>query len=316
MNRQKYQQQIIDALTWLSMKVGQNNSINLTDINHTAEYFYCGLLNLSFGYNLVNINILEPNSAAIDLGDAENRLAIQVTSTGDLTKTRYTIDKFIEKGLYKKYDRLIILNIVKKVTHKIRQIGDENYMLDTKEDIWDIGCLIKRINSKTDVKEQKAIADFLSDELKTAPPNTLSNEVSTILHLIEYISDESHPDAGNGYIEEPFPEDKVYKRFSDHSEFLEQKFYDGYLEYGAVLTAVKEEIDFGQVRLRRAARYLKDYSDRVLTSCNGNPELALQKIIENFSETLKSNGNKFDAGAAEFYVLEQLTQCNVFPNKN
>jgi hypothetical protein len=169
--------------------------------------------------------------------------------------------------------------------------------------------------SKADVSELKSIVEFLEKELKISPSNTLPNEVSTIIALIEYISDENHTAAGNGYLNEPFPEEKIYKRFADHAAFLERKFNDAYLEYGSVLNAVKNDADFGQVKLRRAASYLRSYSDKILTECDENPQVALQKIIDNFSKILGNNGIKFDAGAAEFYVIEQLTQCNVFPNK-
>jgi hypothetical protein len=148
MNRQQYQQEIIKYLTWLSMRVDQNNNLNLTDINNAAEYFYCELLNLAFGYELININIMEQNAAAIDLGDAKRRLAIQVTSTGSLTKTKHTVDKFIEKKLYEKYDKLIILNISKKTVHNDPLIGDDNYKLNTKDDIWDVSDLIKRLPAR------------------------------------------------------------------------------------------------------------------------------------------------------------------------
>lgn len=97
MNRVDYQKKIIKWLGWLKNEVELNNSLNLTDINRGAEDFYCGLLNLVYGYNLKNINILDLNAAAIDLGDSEKRIAIQVTSTSALAKTKYTVEKFIEK---------------------------------------------------------------------------------------------------------------------------------------------------------------------------------------------------------------------------
>jgi hypothetical protein len=77
-NRQDYQQSIIKSLSWLSVQVEVNNRLNLTDINIHSENFYRDLLNLAFGYNLVNINIIDANAAAIDLGDEKNRFAIQV----------------------------------------------------------------------------------------------------------------------------------------------------------------------------------------------------------------------------------------------
>lgn len=315
MNRIDYQKKVISALSWLKSQVELHNSLSLTDINHGAEDFYCGLLNLVYGYNLKNINITDQNAAAIDLGDEQNKIAIQVTSTSALAKTKYTVEKFIEKELYKKFDRLLILNIVKKSNHEAPTIGCSEYNLDTKKDILDVEDLIKKINNDPDLTKLKTIVDFLDAELSLPVQQSLPNEVLTVLGIIEYISDDTHENAGNGYLEEPDPEKKIYKRFQEHSEFLVGMYNTGYVEYGAVLEAVKKEADFGQVKLRRAASYLKDYSNSVLTACGGDPQKALDQIIENFKALLGNNGYTFDAGAAKFYVIEQLVKCNIFPFK-
>ena len=314
MNRQEYQTQITKSLAWLSTEVSHSNAMNFTDINVHSENFYRDLLNLAFDYNLININILEPNSAAIDLGDSANAFAIQVTSTSSLAKSQKTVDAFCNKELFDQYDRLVILNIVKKSNHKAPTIDGEGYKLDTKEDIWDIGDLLKRFNDLPTSK-LKEICEFLNDELYMQPDSTLSNEVQTILGLIEYISDEDHPEAGDGYLTEPFPEEKIYKRFADHAKFLEDKFNDLYSEYGAVLSAVQRDSDFNQVHLRRAARHLRNYSDQVLTEHDDDPQAALKEIVQNFAGLLGGRGYKFDASAAEFYIIDQLIRCNVFPQK-
>ncbi|HPI95841.1 MAG TPA: SMEK domain-containing protein [Gammaproteobacteria bacterium] len=69
LTRQEYQQSIISSLAWLSKEVELSNKINFTDVNVYSENFYRDLLNLALGYQLTNINIQEPNAAAIDLGD-------------------------------------------------------------------------------------------------------------------------------------------------------------------------------------------------------------------------------------------------------
>jgi len=182
--------------------------MNFTDINIYSEYFYRDLLNLAFGYKLININILEPNTAAIDLGDPENKIAIQVTSTSKLKKTKDTVKKFIEKELFNKYDRLIILNITEKTAHKAPTIGNDNYKLNTKEDIWDIKTLAAKINDLKD-NELQEIHKFLEQALYKKPSEILPKNITTILKLIELISDEKHPAINQGYLIEPFPKHKI-----------------------------------------------------------------------------------------------------------
>ncbi|WP_413664639.1 SMEK domain-containing protein [Microbulbifer sp. CNSA002] len=314
MNRQDCQKSIINSLTWLSTQVGVYNRLNLTDINVHSENFYRDFLNLAFGYNLVNINIIDPNAAAIDLGDEGNKLAIQVTSTSALTKTRHTVSKFIEKELYEKYDRLVILNIASKTTHTVPSVGNGSYSLDTKNDIWDIGDLAVKVNG-LQLSEIQEISNFLNQQLYLKPTEKLPRNVETILRLIELISDEEHPAAGEGFLDEPFPDEKINKRFSDHAEFLKQEFLTLYQDYGAVLDSVEQESDLGQVKLRRVTQHLRLYSDKVLNECDGDPRKALAQLIDGFVSMLNENGFEADTGAAQFYIVKHLIKCNVFPNK-
>ncbi|WP_417215675.1 SMEK domain-containing protein [Alcanivorax sp.] len=314
MNRQDYQKSIIKSLTWLSTQVTVHNRLNLTDINVHSENFYRDLLNLAFGYNLININTINPNAAAIDLGDEGNNLAIQVTSTSAITKTRRTVRKFIEKGLYEKFDRLIILNIASKTTHTVPTIGDDSYRFNTKDDIWDIGDLAVKIND-LDLPKIQEIDNFLNRQLYMKPTEKLPRNVETILRLIELISDEEHPAAGEGFLDEPFPDEKINKRFADHAGFLKREFLTLYQDYGAVLDSVEQESDIGQVKIRRVAQHLRVYSDKVLTECNGDPKKALTQLIEAFVGMLSENGFEADTGAAQFYIVKHLIKCNVFPNK-
>ncbi|MDB2386107.1 SMEK domain-containing protein [Shewanella sp.] len=150
MKRSKQIDYITDKLGELRSKIEIKATLNLTDINIYAEDFYCRLFNIVYGYKLVNTNFKQANSASIDLGDSINRIAIQITSTKTPNKTKHTVQKFIEKELYKEYDRLIIFNIVRKSHHKDKKYGDINHYIDTKSDIWDYRDLIKKINSLDD----------------------------------------------------------------------------------------------------------------------------------------------------------------------
>ena len=315
MNRQDYQKSINNSLAWLSTQVSINNRLNLTDINVHSENLYRDLLNLAFGYNLVNINIIDYNAAAIDLGDEGNKFAIQITSTSALAKIKHTVTKFTEKKLYGKYDKLVILNITSKTAHTVPTVGDDTYSLNTKDDIWDLGDLAIMIND-LELSKIQEINDFLNQQLYMKPTESLPRNVETILRLIELISNEEHPAAGEGFLDEPFPEEKINERFADHTKFLKQEFLTLYQDYGAVLASVEQESDIGQVKFRRVAQHLRVYSDKILTECNGDPKQALAKLIDNFVGMLNEKGFEADTGAAQFYIVKHLIKCNVFPNKD
>jgi hypothetical protein len=310
--------QIAHSLTFLSTEVALRNSMNLTDLNLHAEDFYCELLNSALGYKLHNINAINPNASAIDLAGEDDKgasVAIQVTSTSDITKTRETVDKFIVSNLHKQYNRLIILNLIKTKKHREPWIGQAGvYQLDTRTDIWDIYSLIRKIQHQNSANLQK-IADFLQTELKLLPPEKPSKEVATFLTLIKLLSDETHIAAGRGFIEDPDPTGKIYKRFADHAKFLTDQYMDLYTQYGNVLQTVKNNMDIGTVRFDRMGLYLKNYSDTQLTQSGGDPRAALEKIVTHFASLLARQGVDYDDGAIRFFLLDQTIACNVFPNE-
>jgi hypothetical protein len=314
--RQDLMDNIIEKLTFVKAKVEVSNPLNLTDVNIISENFYRDLLNLVFGYRLKNINKIVQNAASIDLGDEDNKICFQVTSTSTLTKSKKTVDGFIAKNYHEKYDRLVILNIVSKSKHQDPKIGDAaKYELNTKDDIWDVSSLLKEIGDKDDIDEIQAISDFLDKEIKFEAKHSLAKEIVTFMSLITYLSDEAQPAAGTGYMDKPDPDGKIYKRFSDHAGFLTKEYQDLYTEYGLVLKDVLQQADMGQARIRRLAMHLKNESDKVLTDTNDDPKKALNVLMVKYEDVLKQKGSLFDLTAIRFFLLDQLIACNVFPNK-
>ena len=89
------------------------------------------------------------------------RVAIQVTSTPELEKIKNTVDGFIKKKQYEKYDRLIVLNITKRKNYKVKEYGVAGrYVINIKDDVWDYRDIIRKINDLNDI-EISAISSFL-----------------------------------------------------------------------------------------------------------------------------------------------------------
>ncbi len=318
MLREEQINRIAYSLTFLSTEVALRNSMNLTDLNLHAEDFCCALLNLALDYKLHNINAINPNASAIDLGGEDDKgasIAIQVTSTSSLKKTRETVDKFIANNLHKQYSRLIILNLIKTEKHRDSLIGQAGvYQLNTRTDIWDIHELNRKIQHQDSASLQK-IVDFLQTELELLPPEKVAKEVTTFLELIKLLSDDTHIAAAKGFIEDPDPAGKIYIRFADHARFLTNEYMNLFIQYGNVLKTVKDGMDIGTVRFARMGLYLKNYTDTQLTQSDGNPRLALEKIVAHFAHLLARQGIDYEEGAIRFFLLEQTIACNVFPNE-
>jgi len=301
-------------LTHLRMSVEASNSLNLQDLNVHAEAFFRDLLNLALDYRLININIVEKNARAIDLGDEANRIAIQVTSTTDFAKVKHTVGGFIKAKLQRKYDRLIVLIIGTKKRYRETILGDPStFSMSVTEDVWDIADLLRTIGN-LDLDKLQACQDFLRKELRLSEPRQ-SNEVRTLMRLIEVLSaSEEGVQAGDNR-EDPDPEGKIRDRFADHAEFLQQEYVKLFEIYGRVLKEVEAYTDLGHVRVRKLQVYLWNWSDRVLREFKGDPEAALQALCDRIIGMMGTGEADFDEGAVRYYLINQLIACNVFPNK-
>ena len=125
--------------------IGLDNELGLTDINHDAEDFCCGLLNIVLDARLQNLNLLQMNFPAVDLADPDARICVQVTSTAGAEKITHTLDKFFANGLHGDYDRVIVMILGKKKNYRTEFPQQEGFRFDPARDIWDITKLLTQI---------------------------------------------------------------------------------------------------------------------------------------------------------------------------
>lgn len=70
-----------------------NEKENFHDINIVSETFFSDLLNILYGYELVNANKISTNTVGYDLIDIKNRLLMQVSSSAQPQKIKTTLEK-------------------------------------------------------------------------------------------------------------------------------------------------------------------------------------------------------------------------------
>lgn len=314
MNRANLLSGISHYLTHLRMSVEHLNSLNLQDINVHAEAFFRDFLNLALGYELRNINIVERNARAIDLGDEVERIAIQVTSTSELSKIKHTHKGFVANGLDGKYDRLVVLIIGEKNKYRDASLGGEGvFTISLTDDVWDIADLLRKVGDLS-LDRLERCRDFLRDELRVIEPRQ-SNEVSTLVRLIEVLSAAEEGILAGDNREDPDPDRKIRDRFADHAAFLEREYVDLHEIYGRALAEVNRHSDLGHVRVRKLQIHLMNWSDRVLAENGGDPKAALDALTAKVLRTMGSSDVAFDECAIRYYLVGQLIACNVFPNK-
>ncbi len=314
MNRKEHISKIASYFAQLNAQVVLLNSLNLQDVNVHSENFFRDFLNCVFGYDLININAVVPNSSAIDLGDKRERIAIQVTSTSDIAKIRKTYQGFVKRGLDQEYERLIVLIVGEKKSYREQSIGDDGaFKISLTNDVWDLSDLLGKINNLalTDIKR---CLEFLRAELAFAEHNE-SMEVKTLIHLIEVLSIEEDGLLIGDNKEDPDPKGKIEVRFSDHAEFLKDLFVEYHALYGRALAEVQKHDALSHSRILKLQLHLMNWSDQTLRECDGDPQRALDALTNEVITKLKVSGVEFDEGAIRFYLIYQLIACNVFPNK-
>ncbi len=88
LTRQILSEQIGDQLVYLKRKITIMNKQGLYDANIYAQDIICRLYNTIFGFQLKNLNKEKTTVEGIDLGDTDNRIAVQVTSENSSTKIK------------------------------------------------------------------------------------------------------------------------------------------------------------------------------------------------------------------------------------
>lgn len=144
--------------------------------NIVCENLICGLLNLTFGYNLININSIEQNYAGVDLVDNKNRISVQVSSDKSKAKIQKTLNAFSQKQLTEKFDRLIFFVLGERQKQYPNFILPENLNFNIDDDIIDFKSLLKFI-SYLPIGKIEQINDYLSTELSN-PKDKVQSTIS------------------------------------------------------------------------------------------------------------------------------------------
>ena len=86
---------------------------------------------------------------AIDLGDEEARVAFQITSTTNINKVKDTLQKFVDRELYKEYNRLIIYILTERQKSYSKEacqlIVQDKFDFEPDRDILDFRDILRDI---------------------------------------------------------------------------------------------------------------------------------------------------------------------------
>lgn len=296
---------------YLKTRVEIAGSLNLTDIHIYAEDFYKGLFNI-LGYSFRNDNPDNPNSEYIDLVDDKNKTAMQVTSQNDSGKITNSIQGFYSKPKYKDYSLKVLLIAKKAKDYQTDFTNNGKYSFDHKRDVIDLSKLIAEIMDK-EHHEIVEISRYLDTGILIPRPKTETNEVETIMALLEYLSDDSNYKEFDG-IYECDPEKKINSRFKQYADSFKEEFVDLFATYCNTITESKKSFGLDGVRAVKVSNFLRQISNRYLRNAKDNPIEACDNLTDFFEEKLNSNGIHADNGAIRYFLLDELIGCNIFSN--
>lgn len=129
---------------------------NLSSSNVVAETTLAGLLNLVYGWHLVNANAISQNYPGVDLIDQERSIAVQVTSSRTTKKVRHTLEEVAK--LDTTFSRLILLIITNQAV-----TPDMKTCAGTME-LWNIPDVFRSAKELDTGQLQKVVA-YLEAEL-------------------------------------------------------------------------------------------------------------------------------------------------------
>lgn len=312
MKTQFYFNYIEERLTWLSVRITSRGSLNMYDINIHCEDFYMRLLNLLYGWNLVNANTIQRNSPAIDLIYTSGNIIVQVSSTNTSTKLQSSLDKLDVQYTGYNYKFVSIAKPADKLKeHKFITPSNLNIQFDASTDIYDIDTLLNKIKSLSAAEMEKVYMfikqelNFETDELKleTGLAHVI-NELSEIdLESNEAVFDTTPYDIDNKIIKNNLAVFKEVVEQYDVYFYVVQRIYNEFDTMGnnksyAVLQTIKK-------------KYLE------LKSKFSGDEL-YQAIAQNIKEKLSLSANlkQFYDDDLELYVdiilVDAFIKCKIF----
>jgi hypothetical protein len=164
MNKREFElKHISHEFSIWEVKLRNLSSMSLYDAHHLSEDSICDLLNAIFNFKLKNLNSLNMNFPAIDLGDKFNSVCVQVTSTKATKKIQETINKFLENKLNSTYDELFVIILGKKQKRYTALKVPDTFTFNPESHILDFEDLLRQIKTYS-VSRLETISEILTNE--------------------------------------------------------------------------------------------------------------------------------------------------------
>lgn len=150
---------INDILTYHVVSTANLARSNLNDQAVLSEGMCAELGSALLGCSLKSVNGQRSNNVAVDLGDLERRVSVQVTIRTDRSKIQQTIDAFVGAKLYEHYDALYFIILAPGVQYNKEFETHGKITFKIAEHVMPLSALISRCAS-LDIDTKARILDI------------------------------------------------------------------------------------------------------------------------------------------------------------
>ncbi|KHL64686.1 MULTISPECIES: SMEK domain-containing protein [Xanthomonas] len=132
--------EIVDEFASIAAQVKVRNKLGLTDLSKFCENYFRDVLNCLLGANFENLNKDIPNAPALDLGDRNKKLAVQISSAANASKVNSTL-LGLTQDMKSIYTDFFVLSIGGKQSTYALDKGLADSVKFKVANIWDMDTL-------------------------------------------------------------------------------------------------------------------------------------------------------------------------------
>lgn len=312
MTTQYYFDYIEQRLAWLSVRITSRGSLNMYDINIHCEDFYMRLLNLLYGWNLVNANSIQQNIPAVDLIYTSEQIIVQVSSTNTTAKIQSSLNKLDAKYSGYNYKFVSIAKSTDKLKeHNFLLPNNFNITFEPSNDIYDIASLLNKIKSLS-AAEMKRMYDFIKQELHFE-----TEELKLETGIAYVINELSEIDLGNNEVMFDAASFNIENKIIKNNLSVFKDVIEQYDVYFSIVQKIYDEFDkMGKNKSYAVLQAIrKEYIE--LKSKFSSDDL-YKAIAKNIKEKLSLSANlkQFYDDDLELYVdiilVDAFIKCKIF----
>ena len=165
MRQVEIENQLREVVSRLITEVDLATEQGRLDINLISEDAWIPILKEVYQCpSLINLNRKHKNFPGIDLGDEQDRVAFQITSSIDLEKIKSTLEQFKKRNYKTSFDELYIFTLRKKQKSYsqdvINKIIESDIVFDAKKHIIDPGDILAAVTSLRLPAQERILQEF------------------------------------------------------------------------------------------------------------------------------------------------------------